>query len=242
MDLSGKKAIVTGGSKGYGLGIAAALKQAGADVWITGREQSALDAAAKETGARPIRADVASTDDWDRVFAEVTSATAGRLDLLVNNAGAGIAIAPVHQQSDADIDTAIRVNLIGAILGCRRAAAVMSQQGSGMIVNISSVCALHAWPGWSVYSAAKAGLAKFAHGLYTELRPFGVRVTTVTPSWGATEFNQAAHLGTRDAQTTGHCMQPAEMGRLIVDLCTMPDHLVVPEIVVQPIVQEIVPM
>jgi short-subunit dehydrogenase len=118
----------------------------------------------------------------------------------------------------------------------------MTGQKSGMIINISSVCALYAWPGWSVYTAAKAGLGKFGHGLHTELRPFGVRVTTITPSWGTTEFANVLNLPERDAATQSQCMSPQQMGELVVKLCAMPDFLVVPDITVQPMIQEIVPM
>jgi len=242
MDIKGKAAIVTGGSKGYGYGIASTLKKNGAEVWITGRDAKALKAAAEALGVKSIRADVGSGKDWDMVFETVTGATGGRLDILVNNAGAGVAIAPVHEQSDETIIASININLTGAILGCRRAGRIMSRQKSGIIINISSVCALYAWPGWSVYTAAKAGLSKFGHGLYTELRPFGVRVTTITPSWGATEFVSAAKLKANDAETTRKCMQPGEMGSLVADICAMPEHLVVPDITVQPMAQEIIPM
>ena len=242
MDIKDKAAIVTGGSKGYGFGIASVLKKSGAIVWITGRDAKALKAAAESLGVNSIQADVTSAKDWDRVFNEVTSTTGGRLDILVNNAGAGVAIAPVHEQSDEAIISSININLTGAILGCRRAGLIMIKQKSGIIINISSACALYAWPGWSVYTAAKAGLNKFGHGLYTELRPYGVRVTTITPSWGATEFGNAANLKAMDAETAKKCMQPEEIGRLVADICTMPEHLVVPDITVQPMVQEIIPM
>lgn len=242
MDIKGKAAIITGGSKGYGYGIADALKKAGANVWITGRDVKALKVAAETLGVEAIQADVASPKDWDKVFTAVTDATGGRLDILVNNAGAGVAFASVHEQSDDAIIASININLTGAILGCRRAGRLMREQKAGLIVNISSVCALYAWPGWSVYGAAKAGLSKFGHGLYVELRPYGVKVTTITPSWGATEFGSAVKLAPPDAEIVKKCMRPEEMGKLVVDLCAMPEHLVVPDITVQPMVQEIIPM
>ena len=237
-------AIVTGGSKGYGLGIAGALKRCGADVWITGRDQKALDAAVKELGVHAIQADVASGKDWDRVFDTVTRAH-GRLDILVNNAGAGIRIAPVSTQTDADIEQSIAVNLTGAMFGCRRAAGIMMKQKSGIMVNISSVCACYAWPGWGVYSAAKAGLGQFSKSLYAEVREHGVRVTTVIPSWGATEFVGAADLAGHPAnkqEVRDLCMQPREMGEVVVHVCEMPAHLNVLEYKVLPTVQEIMPL
>jgi NAD(P)-dependent dehydrogenase (short-subunit alcohol dehydrogenase family) len=244
MDLNKAVAIVTGGAKGYGAGIAEALRSRGAEVWITGRDEKALAAAAKRLGVHAIRADVASGTDWDRVFAEVLQAR-GRLDVLVNNAGAGGHIAPLGEQTDDEIHRVISVNLTGVLLGCRRAAAVMMKQKSGLIVNVSSVCALHAWPGWSVYTAAKAGVSKFSRGLYTELRPHGVRVTTLTPSWGATEFAEAAHIPnspSADPAIRRQCIQPRELGEVVVSLAVMPDHLAVPDLVIQPLVQEIMPM
>jgi len=195
--LAGQTAIVTGGSTGYGAGIAQALKAAGAKVWITGRTAATLTKAAKRLGVKAIVADVTVSADWDRVFAAVLKAT-GRVDVLVNNAGAGIGIGSLTEQTDEAIDLCIRTNLTGQLFGCRRAADVMRRQKSGIILNISSGCALHAWPGWGPYSAAKAGMNQFSHCLYAELREAGVRVTTVTPYWGATNFVAAAGLAGGD--------------------------------------------
>jgi len=114
--LKGAKVVVTGGSKGYGAGIAEVLVERGARVWITGRDEAALKKAEEETGAKAIKADVSSTADWDRVFAEVAGKDK-RLDILINNAGAGIKIAPASEQSDEDMAQSIAVNLTGAIYG-----------------------------------------------------------------------------------------------------------------------------
>ena len=239
MEISGAKIIVTGGSDGYGKGIAKMLKTAGAQVWITGRNEAKLQAAASELGVDYLVADVTNPEDWDRVF----TAT-GCPDVLVNNAGAGGKIAPVAEQSDEEIIRTININLTGTILGCRRAAAMMCKRGSGMIINISSVCALYAWPAWSVYTAAKAGLAKFSHGLYTELRPYGVRVSCVTPSWGQTNFNNAAQIcgASEDPEMAKKCTAPEELGAIICQLIGQPDHLAVPDITIQPMIQDISPM
>ncbi|MCK5381111.1 MAG: SDR family NAD(P)-dependent oxidoreductase, partial [Candidatus Latescibacteria bacterium] len=119
-DLNGRTAIVTGGSKGYGAGIAEALKERGAKVWITGRDEKSLCATAKRLDVRCVRAEVTSSEDWDRLFEEVLG-EAKSLDILVNNAGAGGRIAPVSEMSDEDIIRGIAVNLTGPLLGCRRA-------------------------------------------------------------------------------------------------------------------------
>jgi NAD(P)-dependent dehydrogenase (short-subunit alcohol dehydrogenase family) len=165
----------------------------------------------------------------------------GRLDILVNNAGAGIHIAPLDRLGDDEIARSIAVNLTGALLGCRRAARIMRRQKDGIIVNISSVCAVHAWPGWGPYSAAKAGLEQLGKVLHAELRPAGVRVTTITPSWGATHFGQAARLPAGDPNIEPLKMQPREMGELVRHICELPARLVMPHVRIQPMVQEIVP-
>ena len=239
MELKDKIAIVTGGGSGYGKGIAAALVKRGAKVWITGRNREKLEAAARETGATAVVADVTSGADWDRVFA-----AAGEVDILVNNAGAGGRIAPLAEQDDADIAAVVAANLTGAMMGAARAAKLMSARKSGMIVNISSVCAIHAWPGWSVYTAAKAGLHKFSHALHTEMRPFGVKVTCVIPSWGQTDFNRAAGIvgASEDAELVAKCISPDQLGKIVLDILSVPDSLIVPEVTVQPMIQEIVPM
>ena len=237
MNVAGKKVIVTGGTGGYGRGIASAFKGAGAEVWITGRNIKALTETADQLGVRFIAADAVSPADWDRVMAE-----AGDPDVLINNAGWGGKIVPVADQEDEDIEKTIATNLTGVIYGCKRAARIMRERKSGLIVNVSSVCALYAWPAWSVYTAAKAGLAKFSHGLYTELRPCGVRVFCVTPSWGNTGFNAAASIPSFSPELLSKAIQPGEFGKLILQLAELPDHLNVSDITLLPMVQDINPM
>ena len=239
MEIKGAKAIVTGGGSGYGKGIAAALASAGAEVWITGRNREKLLAAAEEIGAKAFVADASRGEDWDRLLSEV-----GDVDILVNNAGFGGKIAPLAELDDADIAAVIATNLTGAILGSARVAKGMAERRRGVIVNIASVCALHAWPGWSVYTAAKAGLLKFSHALHTEMRPYGVRVSCLIPSWGQTDFNRAAGVSgaSEDPKLAKECISPPELGKIVADLVALPDHLAVPELVVQPMIQEIIPM
>ena len=239
MQLKNAKVLVTGGSDGYGRGIAAVLKKAGAEVWITGRNVEKLEKAAEELGVRTIQADASSGADWDRVMRET-----GELDVLVDNAGFGGKIVPVAEQTDEDIIRTIGTNLTGVVLGCRRAGAMMAKRKRGIIINISSVCALYAWPAWSVYTAAKAGVAKFSHGLYTELRPHGVRVSCVTPSWGQTGFNHAANISgaSENPELAAKCIAPEELGNIVRSIIEQPDHLAVPDITVQPVIQDISPM
>ena len=131
--------------------------------------------------------------------------------------------------------------LTGAILGCRRVAEKMAARKSGLIINVTSVCSHYGWPGFACYTAAKAGLDMFSRALYTELRPHNVRVTVLTPSWGATEFGIAANLPPTEKELAAKMMSPDQMGELVRYICDFPEHLEFPEIMVQPLVQEIIP-
>lgn len=233
-----RKAIVTGGAKGFGVGIAQSLIDAGYRVWITGRDSRALDRIAKKIGATPFQADVSSPKDWDKLIAEVKRAP-GKFEVLVNNAGAGVKIAPAAKQSDAEIDTSIAINLTGAIYGCRRVAPLIVKAGGGTIVNISSACAHHAWPGWSTYSAAKAGLEQFSKCLYLEHREQGLRVTSIAPSWGATSFSEAADLGKQDKEIRKRSIKSRELGKVVADVCALPSHLFMQEVILWPSVQPV---
>jgi NADP-dependent 3-hydroxy acid dehydrogenase YdfG len=240
-ELKGKSAIVTGGSRGYGAGIAKALKLGGVEVWITGREEGALQTTARKLSVSSLKADVSSPSDWDHVVGEVVSSH-GSVDILINNAGGGIKIAPIQEQSDTEIEESVTVNLTGVIIGCQRIVPLMTRQKSGTIINISSVCAREAWPGWSVYSAAKAGLVQFSRCLHTEVREYGVRVTSLIPSWGATSFLKAANLPEFDAETASKAIQPEELGDIVVSICRLPSHLMIEDLVLWPLIQKVEPL
>jgi NAD(P)-dependent dehydrogenase (short-subunit alcohol dehydrogenase family) len=239
--LQGSTALVTGASRGYGAGIAESLAREGARVWIAARSAADLGAVARRIGAQAVTADVTRGEDWDRLFAAI-GAGGGRLDILVNNAGGTARVAPLQDWSDEEVGRELNLNLTGAILGCRRAAALMRGQKGGTIVNVASVCAVEAWPQWGVYSAAKAGLLQLTKCLYAELRPHGARATCLIPSWGATNFSRAAGLPEFDPQTAGKCIQPLELGRVVADICALPAHLSIQELILWPLVQEVAPL
>lgn len=239
--ISGKTAIITGGSKGYGFGIAKVLKSKGVNVWITSRHEDELQQAADNLGACGYKADVTIPEDWDRLVEKVVEET-GRVDMLINNAGGGIRKANLDEQSDNDIEQSIALNLTGVILGCKRVIPMMKKQKSGTIINISSICASEAWPGWSVYSAAKIGLSQFSKSLYLENQDYGVRVTTLIPSWGTTDFLKAATLPERDAATEALVTKPKELGEIVATICELPAHLEIQDLTILPMVQKIIPL
>lgn len=236
-----KVAIVTGGNGGYGAGIAQVFKNDGMDVYITGRNEEKLHRTAEQLGVKPIRADVQSAADWDMLF-ETVLEESGTVDYLINNAGGGVNKAPLNELDDEDIIACINVNLTGLILGSKRAAAIMKDRGTGTIVNVSSVVALQAWPGWAVYSAAKGGLDQFTKCLYAELRPYGARATLIIPSWGQTDFMINANLPAQGDDIRQVATKPTELGELVLYCCKLPEHLWLQEAILWPTVQEVIPL
>ena len=203
----------------------------GAKVVITGRDQDRLTQAAQEFGLvnlLTVQADVTVTEHWQRLV-QATLARFGRIDVLVNNAGAGIHIAPLEEQSDADIAAALDVNLMGVIKGCREVLRAMKPHGRGHIINISSVCADHAWPGWTVYSAAKAGIVIFTRCLHLEMAAWGGKATTVIPAAATTGFKAAANM-----PVTWPAGYPsaADFARTIVQAIDVPDNCVIEELTI----------
>lgn len=241
MELKGKVAVVTGGSKGYGKGIAKALKENGCRVWILSSTYKDLENTAAEIGVNLALCDITKSSDWDNALKKIIGEEK-RIDILINNAGAGVSVKNLVEQSDEEINYSIMLNLTGHIYGISRTAKIMSLQKSGIIINISSLCADYAWPGWSVYSAAKAGIEMLARCLHNELRMDNVRVTTITPSWGATSFLKAANLADFSPDLINKVMTPEDMGELVVKVCTIGEHLNIPKLSIKPMVQEINPM
>lgn len=220
-----------------GLATAAKLKKKGAKVIIAARHEDALINAQRESGADAyLVMDVTDMADWEKAKSFVCEKF-GRIDVLLNNAGGGIAIKPFLSQTKDEIDKAIMLNLNGAMYGCYTFAPVMKEQGSGLIINTLSVCAAHAWGEWSVYSAAKAGLRMFSKCLYEELQPCGVKVTNFIPAAASTNFNSAAGLSQSTAKLCG-----ADCADAIEAICSMNEHVYIEEMTVWGIDQEVNPL
>jgi NAD(P)-dependent dehydrogenase (short-subunit alcohol dehydrogenase family) len=228
--LRGKVVLITGGSSGFGLATARQLLERGAQVAITGRDAARLKAAAATLGGEvlAIQADAVHTPDWQRTLQQVT-ARYGRLDGLVNNHGAGVKIAPIEQQDDAAIESALAINLTSVIRGCREALAVMRPQGHGHIINVASVCAAHAWAEWGPYTAAKAGLVAFTRVLHLEMQSWGGKATSFIPGAARTGFSAAASLD--DSWQTG-LPDGEDFARELVKTLDVPPHVFVEEVTV----------
>jgi len=177
--LSGKIALVTGGTSGIGLATAKRFASEGAYVFITGRRQSELDAAATELGgnATAVRGDVADLADLDRLF-DTIKREKGRLDVLFANAGGG-GMAPLGQITEEHFDKTFNTNVRGLLFTVQKALPLMPP-GSSIILN-ASIASIKGTPALSVYSATKAAVRSFARSWTLDLNESKIRVNAVSP-------------------------------------------------------------
>ncbi len=234
----GDVVLITGGSSGYGKATAALFAQAGCKVVITGRNAQKLESVAEQIGAEAFAADATSPGDWERLYDFIVGKF-GRLDLLVNNAGGGVAIKNVTDMTVEEIDRTILLNLNSVIYGCSAFGPMFARQKSGTIINISSVCAKQAWPGWSVYASAKWGVIGLTKGLTTELGPMGVRVTCLVPGAGDTAFDANANFHGRGAVPA---LKSEHVAQTIYDIYNLPVTVFIEEATVWGMDQVVIPL
>jgi 3-oxoacyl-[acyl-carrier protein] reductase len=193
--LDGRVAIVTGGSRGIGFVVAAALLARGARVAISGRTAESLEEAEarlQEAGGGggnvlAVQADVAREADVERLVNE-TIARFGGLDILINNAGVG-RFGNVADLSTEAWRTIIDTNLTGAFYCTRAALPHLKRRGGGWIINISSLAGSNPFAGGAAYCASKAGLNAFTESLMLEVRYDNIRVSTIAPGSVQTGFS-----------------------------------------------------
>ena len=193
MEIRNKVVLITGASSGIGAGVARRLAKEGAKVALAARRKELLEELAAEITSQggqalPLQADVTDNNAIREMVSE-TIAKYGRLDVLVNNAGLGFS-ADVMDIDPAKLRLQVAVNLVGLIECAQAALKPMLSQGSGHIINVSSLAGLVSAPGSSVYSATKFGVIGFSDALRREVHKQGVLVTTFCPGFVATDFSQ----------------------------------------------------
>ena len=216
MDLTSKTAIVTGGTKGIGRGIAEALLREGVSVCISARHQGEIDqsvAQLAQSGGRAIGF-ACDVRDYNQVRALVdhTANELGGLDLLINNAGIGI-FETVEETSPEDFRAVLETNVCGVFYCCHEAIPRMKQRGGGYIINISSLAGVNAHPRMAAYNASKFGLNGFSEALMQEVRHDNIKVSYIMPGSVNTEFGGDSPSDEKNWQLT-----PEDIARVVIDL------------------------
>lgn len=228
-------AVVTGASRGLGAHFAHQLIDRGAHVFGLARSNDALTERHDELGERfhPIVCDVTSETQVADAFSHVID-TAGRLDVLINNAGFGQFGAVDELTADA-WDQQQATNVRGVFLCAREAVAPMKAQNAadgfgGHIVNIASIAGLVGNPNISAYNTSKYAVRGFSQALMKELRDDGIKVTCLYPGSVETNFSNVA-----DSNIAPHPMQPEDVAATVLHVLEGPDNYLISEVVMRPL-------
>ena len=194
IDLSGKVALVTGGSRGLGKAIALAFAEKGANVIICGRKKETLDKSVEEFKdlgfeIMSFSANIGKSNQVASLFQSIHEQF-GVLDILVNNVGMNILTPSIAEVDEGLWDKIIETNLKGTFLVSRHAVELMKKRGNGKIVNISSIAARKAARGMGIYCVAKAGVEMLTKVMALELTSDHINVNAVAPCMIKTKFSQ----------------------------------------------------
>ena len=231
-NLENKTALITGGSKGIGYGIAAALMEQGMRVAITSRSQSSADEAAarlNESGkgqAIGLAADVRDFESQEKAVTKLLQEW-GQLDLLVANAGLGHFVS-IDEMTMEQWHETIDTNLTGVFYSIKASLDAL-KSSEGYIITISSLAGTNFFAGGSAYNASKFGLTGFTQSVMLDLRQQGIKVSTIMPGSVATHFNNH-QPGSEDEWK----IQIEDIGKLVVDLMHMHPRTLPSKIEVRP--------
>ncbi len=235
--LTGKRALVTGGGSGIGLAVARLFLQGGARVAITGRDEGKLRQAADElNGGNRLVYRACDVTDPAQVQALVARLTEqwGGIDLLVNNAGANTRERTVRQLTPEKWQMLTHANLDGAFYCIHAVLPQMLQRRDGVIVNISSIAALRPGPlSGAAYAAAKAGLSALGICVAAEEKDSGVRVSNICPGEVDTPILKERPTPLT-AEHRAKILRPEDVAAAVLFVASLPPHVSVPELVIKP--------
>lgn len=232
MELNGKIAVVTGGTKGIGYSIAERLLKEGTKVFVCGRDRNDLRRALASLSnfgqvAGEI-CDVRSEEQVKMMLAECVRLFDG-LDILINNAGMGYFGKTVEELSGDEWRQTIETNLNGVFYCCRHAIPIIKERGGGYILNISSLAGQNAHPKMAAYNASKFGLNGFTEALMQEVRQDDIKVSYICPGSVNTAFG-----GDTPSETKSWQLQPSDIAQVIVDLIRMPERALPSKVELRP--------
>jgi NAD(P)-dependent dehydrogenase (short-subunit alcohol dehydrogenase family) len=198
-NLSGRTAIITGGSRGIGLAIAQRLAADGANIVLTARKQESADAAAEQVGEKAVGVAAHAVDeDAAKHCVDLTLERFGSIDILVNNAGTNPAYGPLIEQDHARFAKTFEVNLWAPLLWTSLAVKAWMGEHGGAVVNTASIGGMHQSPYMGMYNATKAALIHVTKQLALELSP-KVRVNAICPGVVRTRLAEALWKDHEDA-------------------------------------------
>jgi 3-oxoacyl-[acyl-carrier protein] reductase len=230
-DQRNKVALITGGSKGIGFGIAEALLKAGYKVAITSRNQESADEAVEKLSGLGeilgLAADVKDLSSQEQAVQTVISKW-GQLDVLIANAGVGH-FAPIDQMDAATWLDTIDTNLTGVFYSVK-ATVEEIKKTKGYIITISSLAGTNFFENGAAYNASKFGLTGFSQAIMLDLRKYNVKVSTIMPGSVATYFNEHEPDENKDAWK----IQPEDLGELVVSLLKMPARTLPSKVEIRP--------
>ena len=219
-----RAALITGGSSGIGLAIARMLRDEGYDLTLASRRPEKVEAAAKELGAVAVAVDVADEAACERLVAEHRERF-GRLDMLVNSAGIGIA-GTVEGLSAKHLDLTIGVNLRGLFLVTQKAIPLL-RESRGWIVNLASIAGTLPTPGLSAYGATKAAVISLTRTPNEELDGDGVRAVAICPGFVDTPMSEWSGIPGEQM------IQPEDCAEIVRMLLRLSPHARIPQVVIE---------
>lgn len=231
-NLNNKVAFITGGSKGIGYGVAAALSAMGVRVGITSRNKAEAEKAAKEITASGkgevigIEADVRDFESQKKAIQQVTEKW-GQLDVLVANAGVGL-FGSIEELTPEQWQQTIDTNLTGVFYSLKAAVPEL-KKSKGYIFTISSLAGTNFFAGGAAYNASKFGVTGFTQAAMLDLRNYDIKVTTIMPGSVATHFNDH-----EPSEQDAWKIQKEDIGELVVDLLKMNQRALPSKIEIRP--------
>jgi NAD(P)-dependent dehydrogenase (short-subunit alcohol dehydrogenase family) len=219
-----RAALITGGSSGIGLAIGRMLRDEGFELTLVSRRAERVQAAAEELGAVAVAADVGKAEDCERLVAEHRERF-GRIDVLVNSAGVGIA-GRVEELPAKHFDLQVGVNLRGLFL-VTQAAIPLLRESHGLIVNLASIAGTLPTPGLATYGATKAAVISLTRSLNEELDADGVRAIAICPGFVDTPMAEWSGLAGDEM------IQPEDCAEVVRMLLRLSPHARIPQVVIE---------